>query len=668
MRVGFFHSLSTKLFIYMSSLILITLVGNSYQFLNFFQKHQTESVLSELVLSTEQASRSLSQNIEGWVGQLVGFTSSLAKLDNNNGRIQGFLANLNEFEALYIFQKVRNRFQMASFSEKSQNPQARTLIPQALDGLSKQSVNQPGRSHWVMGLGKTLKAAELLLAVRIQSNRGEIWIAARVSQKEVLKYLPQSEFVSSRLVDDQGIVLASFDIPSVLSGLSLKDNNLFKTMRIEQFPSGVKEQYQDEFKKSKIGAYSSINTLGLHVLVERDASEAFEIVRKNILSTALWAILFLVLAVFFSLVGAAQITSGLRLVTQATQRIASGDFKFKIPLKTPDEVGLLSASVNHMSHQIVHLLHSQVETARFEKELETARMVQSAFFPKEAITIKDMKISGFYHPASECGGDLWGHYNIGDGKDLVFVADATGHGAPAALVTAIAYSTSMAIADMIKGSESFENLPSMMLSRINRIIYESVRGTIWMTFFIALIDTKKGKIIYANAGHNHPMLWPAKVDDPRIKARPKFLKKVTDQAPVMLAAQGAPLGGDPTTVYEEHEMDIVAGDRIFMFSDGLIECTSPTGEFWNNKQLLKELGAIIRLDADQLTQSIYKSAFDFYGTHPLKDDVTVVCVQIEDSWQKEESDDLRVNQKVVEVDDKDQNFDLPEEPFEFKIA
>src|SRR5690606_8304203 len=105
----------------------------------------------------------------------------------------------------------------------------------------------------------------------------------------------------------------------------------------------------------------------------------------------------------------------------------------------------------------------------------------------------------------------------------------------------------------------------------NRIIYEAVEGKISMTFFASVLDTRRGVLTFANAGHNFPVLLPAEKDDPRGGKMPRSLAKFGDIAPISLKLMGTPLGMDPKAKYRDQTMELKPGDKIFYFTDGLIE-------------------------------------------------------------------------------------------------
>ncbi|MCX6126403.1 MAG: PP2C family protein-serine/threonine phosphatase, partial [Proteobacteria bacterium] len=183
--------------------------------------------------------------------------------------------------------------------------------------------------------------------------------------------------------------------------------------------------------------------------------------------------------------------------------------------------------------------------------------------------------------------DLWGHYKVDESKQLVFIADAMGHGAPAALVTAIGYATCQAVATILMDEPGLNHSPSKLLERANRIIYDAVEGKISMTFFAALLDFEKGNITFANAGHNFPVILTGNRMDSRISKQAK--EKFSSSYVISLKQHGTPLGVDRDAVFKEKTLDLCAGDKIFLFTDGLIENQSSDGSPMGRKNLLEML-------------------------------------------------------------------------------
>lgn len=279
---------------------------------------------------------------------------------------------------------------------------------------------------------------------------------------------------------------------------------------------------------------------------------------------------------------------------------------------------------------------AKLEQVRIEKELETARLVQTTFFPKDGYSDQNISIEGHYIPASECSGDWWGHFTTNDGVRYIMVGDALGHGVGAALMTGFAYSTCMTISDFIASGGFSECRPAALLSRINRIFYEAVRGESSMTFFVAAFDLERGTITFANAGHVLPILVPFNPNDLRIGTQSTKFKKY-GRYPISLKSAGNPLGSAPLSIYNETVIQLEPGDKVFFYTDALVECEGKNGRPWGRKKLLDEVVKNADKTAAGMRDGVIASAVTDFGTGPLNDDLTIVVVDISQSWQPKKS-------------------------------
>jgi serine phosphatase RsbU (regulator of sigma subunit) len=649
LKVSPFKSISAKLFYYMGALVLVTVAGNSFQFLKSYQEQRRSEAQDSMQMQAEQAQGQIESTFENWRSLIAVGLPTLTDVAGSNVAIQRLVDSNSEFVSLQLFkaptmkstkivalgQAFTEEVEDTRFEDQSPTKVKQRLEKTTLSWLKKRIPKTSKKNNTAVdSLGKSLKLPIVLMAMRFDTPGGEaVWAVLAAWQTTLIKVLPKSQFVNSAVVDANGNIFSAPDIFDMVQAKRFDGEPLVKAAISGNSPSGFEADYKVKKGGSRLGAFARVPRYDLAVLIEHDADKINKDIQKSLLPILLWATLFVLLSVMMSYIGAARITDGLRKVTYATSRIAAGDFNFRLKPASEDEVGALSVSVNHMSNKIVGLMQSQVDKARFEKELETAKMVQSTFFPRGEIRVGALHITGFYQPASECGGDLWGHCKMEDGLDFVFVADAMGHGAPAALVTAMAYSTTMTVTDIMRDNPNLRDSPAKILDRMNRIIYEAVRGTISMTFFAAIIDTRSGKITFANAGHNFPLIIPAKSDDDRAGKQPKALAKISDINPISLKLMGTPLGMEPTTVYKDQTMKLKAGDKLFMFTDGLIECTSPDGKVWGRKFLIEQLCAVGKLPAEELKTDLLSRAFGFFANQPLADDVTVAVLEIDAKWQ-----------------------------------
>lgn len=686
MRVNIFSSLAAKLFGLMSFMTALVVGAMAITNLQDVKETLTESAEQAAYMIVDAANQQISGQINNWTSFLAASVASIKVVDDkvDPAQLNRLLdSNKSDYAAIQIFmvkssapeevKPVASAFTLGRGSDVDLDGKSVTEIQEKIATNTKNWLTDLKRktktgSVQLASLAKAtgLGLANIAVFVKLPNSSDQIVAVLTPWQTKIVEALENGKQhnYAAKVVDKNGTVFASSHTPEMLNGNSISKSGILIAARNKlssgdgvEFEKPVLKREYYYNGKTMFGAFSIVpNSNGLIIIAERDHNSAFARLKQTQIAAGLWAALFILLTVFLSYVGSSQITKGLVQVTRATNRIAAGDFAFRLKPGSADEVGVLGHAVNTMSEKIVTLMQNQVEKVRFEQELETARMVQSTFFPKHDIDTGIVRLAGHYQPATECGGDLWGHFTIRPGLELVYIADAMGHGAPAALVTAMAYSTCMTISDLIKDNPELSSSPAKLLDRMNRIILEAVGGSISMTCFAILIDTNAGKLTYSNAGHNFPILVPQNPEDPRAKRK----KGATGLASISLQLRGVPLGIDTAAEFSEKTMDLAPGDKIFLFTDGLIECSSEDGTVWGRKQLIEELteaiGSTPEAGAGEIRTKIVSRAFGFFGKQPLADDVTILVAEIDRNW-KVQQNPVDV---IVESQEPTPNVEIPD--------
>lgn len=166
----------------------------------------------------------------------------------------------------------------------------------------------------------------------------------------------------------------------------------------------------------------------------------------------------------------------------------------------------------------ISFLKQSVENERRSHELEVAELVQRTLYPDSDPKYPELEIASFIQSCSETGGDWYGYLKSEDGKTLVvLIGDVTGHGVPAALVTAATNAFFRTMENLLTMQDARpEDLPvfdiyspKFLLNILNNVILETAHGRLVMTFFAARIHLDTGKMVCANAGHNPPWIYRA---------------------------------------------------------------------------------------------------------------------------------------------------------------
>lgn len=365
----------------------------------------------------------------------------------------------------------------------------------------------------------------------------------------------------------------------------------------------------DEKGEAIIRAFSKVPALGLIAITEIPEKKAFLASEILIQKSIYFGILILSIAVIAGILFTKRMTKNVQTLFEATTLLSEGNFDVSPVAKGHDEIGALTDSFVEMKNKIVKFMEEMKEKARLEGELKVAHLVQHSFFPKNAVIHETFGFDGLYLPASECSGDWWGYFEQGPLTTLI-VCDATGHGVPAALITAAAHSC---ISTLKIESEKNYISPKSVLEKLNKVICY-MKTDILMTAFVLEINEEKQTIIYANASHMTPFLVR------------KLGESYTKESVTPLQENNGPRMGEKyESTYAETKMPISLGDRIVMFSDGLTEM-SIDGKAWGQRNFLKSIFKAAHFDATGLIDSVMSDFSDFKKETPLQDDITLVCV------------------------------------------
>ena len=278
---------------------------------------------------------------------------------------------------------------------------------------------------------------------------------------------------------------------------------------------------------------------------------------------------------------------------------------------TAGDIKLLNAVAMQASPaiEIANLHRMELENARIERDLQTARQVQSGLLPRRMPNVAGWQVAAHWQPARGVSGDLYDFIRFSDGKLGLIVADVTDKGVPAALVMANTRSILRGVATSIgkKGSES----PARLLTRVNHVLYEDMPMNMFVTCLLVILDPHTGEIRFSNAGHNLPILR-------------------SGNDAIELRATGLPLGIFPNPVYEDKEAVLAPGDSLLMFSDGLVEAHSPQGEmfgFPRLRQMMHPVPGQSHLEGDELLHQLMAELAAFTGPDwEQEDDVTLLTV------------------------------------------
>jgi len=262
-----------------------------------------------------------------------------------------------------------------------------------------------------------------------------------------------------------------------------------------------------------------------------------------------------------------------------------------------DEIEFLAAVADQTATAIYNLgLRKQAQ------EYEEAKEIQQGLLPKQIPQMPGLEISGSWRPARIVGGDYFDVFKLNESSLALCIADVSGKGMPAALLMSNLQAIVRALA-----SETLS--PRELTEKINRAMFHNVAGGKFITFFYALIDSRRRRLHYSNAGHNAPILVRE------------------DGTQLRLEEGGLVLGAFQESSYQQGEVELRPGDRLVLFTDGLTEAMNGKEEEFGEERLVQALLCDRRLTADALQNRLLDQVYEFSGGE-LEDDVTVLVLSV----------------------------------------
>jgi serine phosphatase RsbU (regulator of sigma subunit) len=419
----------------------------------------------------------------------------------------------------------------------------------------------------------------------------------------------------TQILDNQGQILVDSVKAAGTGGQMAPENPLYKAAKESMVQVGTLEFMDNTKKEMLFGAFAipGYNTLVLSSIRKIDAFRAtYQLLERLILTGLLLLGIALILVVLFSI----GLSRPIAELTEATYEISEGNFSLRLDERSTDEIGILSRSMNSMSAKIQDLLLESIKKVKIEQEIAIAATLQQNLIPPNYIDQPHFSLHSTYQSAAECGGDWWGYVESKDHVSVI-IADATGHGLPAAMLTASARGCFSVLQKLLQDFPRLPAIPSFLLSCANRAIIESTQSQLNMTMFIASYSITERTLSYASAGHN-----------------PGYLISTGEQGLELkqLRARGERLGENVDYPMPKTEtIDIKPGDRILLYTDGLTDNMDRFEQTYGKDRLQEVLSTSSDTTAKGLTDALNADIEKFYEGITPGDDVTFVILETKEA-------------------------------------
>jgi sigma-B regulation protein RsbU (phosphoserine phosphatase) len=249
---------------------------------------------------------------------------------------------------------------------------------------------------------------------------------------------------------------------------------------------------------------------------------------------------------------------------------------------------------------------SETQLMSLNDELRAAARIQNSILPRNLPSTENLEVAVRYAPMTAVAGDLYDFTAVRPGSIGILVADVTGHGVPAALV-----------ASMVKIAVSTQTgrhgEPAKVITGLNSILCHEAQGQYATAVYVYLDETNRvGR--YSAAAHPPPLIW-----------------RRSTQTLHQLNETGLLLGVRPDERYLEVEFTILGGDRLLLYTDGLLEAENAAGQSFGDVALAQFIQARQDLGAELFVEQLLKGVLDWSresGQPGQSDDITMVVIDV----------------------------------------
>jgi sigma-B regulation protein RsbU (phosphoserine phosphatase) len=236
-----------------------------------------------------------------------------------------------------------------------------------------------------------------------------------------------------------------------------------------------------------------------------------------------------------------------------------------------------------------------------EEDFQKAREIQEGLLPKQIAQVRGYQVTGIWQPALSVGGDYYDVIPLGDSSLGMAIADVVGKGVSAALLMANLQAAVRAFAS--NGED-----PAQVCDKLNGVMCSNVASGKFITMFYCVLDAARRRLSYCNAGHSPPIL-------------------LHGDSVSRLEEGGALLGVFRDWHYEQRVVDLQAGDRILMFTDGLSEAENLAGQEFGEDRLIDTFRQLRGLPAAEIQTRVLETVRDFCADN-FRDDATLLVIAV----------------------------------------
>jgi sigma-B regulation protein RsbU (phosphoserine phosphatase) len=331
------------------------------------------------------------------------------------------------------------------------------------------------------------------------------------------------------------------------------------------------------------------------------------------------AILFLMVECVALAIGVSltrTITSAVHDLYEGTQRVIEGDFSWRIAVARNDQLAELTTSFNVMTGNVERLLSVAREKERLQSEIEIAREVQNQLYPKSMPFTRTLRLTAVCQPARMVSGDYYDYLRIDERRLALSMGDVAGKGISAALLMATLQSSLRAqlrstVEVAAPGSPPARPRhfsTAQLVSELNDHLYTFTAPEKFATFWLGIYEDDSGMLTYTNAGHLPPVLF----------RNGRWSR---------LDVNGMIVGAFPFSLYEESRIELLPGDLLACYTDGITEPENEYGEMFGDERLIELIEKNVERDEEKIASMVMDAVRQWTGSPELFDDMTLMLAR-----------------------------------------
>ena len=320
-----------------------------------------------------------------------------------------------------------------------------------------------------------------------------------------------------------------------------------------------------------------------------------------------WAFIGMIVlfVIVFGFVFSRMVSRPFDVVMHEIKAVLTGAKYNRIFTKRIDEFGVFAHFFNETVSSLEAVKQSVKEGRRMSSELDVVREIQTSILPKQVPTVPKFDVIAKNRPAAEVSGDSFDFIRKG-GKQFIYIGDVTGHGAPAGMIMM------MVNALIHVFSDSFATAKEILVNA-NRVLKPRIRTTMFMTLVMLEWDIQTNQLKYVGAGHENVLVYRAS----------QGVCEVHQSGGIALG-----MVDDNSMVLNEQAVSLQPGDLIVLYTDGVSEAKSNSGEQYGVARLKASIEKHAATgSADAIFKNLAKDLAAFAGEEVQEDDVTLIVAR-----------------------------------------